>query len=68
MLFATCDRGCSFFFTLTSFQVIELLYLRAICHHALGAIREAVRDYEDCLNHVPKYERGSKGLARGIAG
>ncbi|GLC64956.1 hypothetical protein PLESTF_000225900 [Pleodorina starrii] len=35
-------------------QVIEVLYLRAICHHALGAVREAVRDYEECLNYVPK--------------
>ena len=29
--------------------MIELLFLRAICHHALGYVREAVRDYEDCL-------------------
>ncbi|PNW88256.1 hypothetical protein CHLRE_01g021450v5 [Chlamydomonas reinhardtii] len=35
-------------------QVIEVLYLRAICYHALGAAREAVRDYDDCLGHVPK--------------
>lgn len=35
-------------------QAIELLYLRAICHHALGNMREAVRDYEDCLAFVPK--------------
>ncbi|GLI61283.1 hypothetical protein VaNZ11_003633 [Volvox africanus] len=35
-------------------QVIELLYLRAICHHALGAVREAMRDYEGCLNYVPR--------------
>ncbi|KAG2452817.1 hypothetical protein HYH02_002163 [Chlamydomonas schloesseri] len=35
-------------------QVIEVLYLRAICYHALGATREAVRDYDDCLGHVPK--------------
>lgn len=40
-------------------QVIELLYLRAICHHALGAVREAVRDYDDCLSHVPRCEDGS---------
>ncbi|GIL49345.1 hypothetical protein Vafri_5718 [Volvox africanus] len=35
-------------------QVIELLYLRAICYHALGAVREAMRDYEGCLNYVPR--------------
>lgn len=29
--------------------MVELLYLRAICHHALGNVREAVADYEACL-------------------
>ncbi|KAG2493602.1 hypothetical protein HYH03_008119 [Edaphochlamys debaryana] len=35
-------------------QVIEVLYLRAICYHALGGVREAVHDYEECLNYIPK--------------
>ncbi|PNH05026.1 Tetratricopeptide repeat protein 13 [Tetrabaena socialis] len=34
-------------------RVIEVLYLRAICHHALGATREAIRDYDECLGHIP---------------
>ena len=29
--------------------MIELLYLRAICNHALGYVSLAVRDYEACL-------------------
>lgn len=33
-------------------QRVELLYLRAICHHALGLAREAVKDYEACLTYV----------------
>lgn len=32
-------------------QMVELLYLRAICHHALGNAREAVEDYERCLTY-----------------
>ncbi len=35
-------------------QLVELLYLRAVCYHALGAAREAVRDYDDCLSAVPR--------------
>ncbi|KXZ44388.1 hypothetical protein GPECTOR_68g359 [Gonium pectorale] len=35
-------------------QVVEVLYLRAICHHALGAVREAVRDYDECIGRIPK--------------
>lgn len=30
-------------------QSIELLYLRAICHHAMGYIRKAAADYELCM-------------------
>lgn len=30
-------------------HMVELLYMRAICHHALGYMREAVRDYEETL-------------------
>lgn len=30
-------------------QSIELLYLRAICYHALGYARKAVADYEACM-------------------
>ncbi|MEW5314536.1 MAG: hypothetical protein WDW38_006026 [Sanguina aurantia] len=29
--------------------MIDLLYIRAICYHAMGYMKEAVRDYEDCL-------------------
>jgi hypothetical protein len=37
---------------LCAVQRVELLYLRAICHHALGYVRQAVRDYEACLTYV----------------
>lgn len=33
----------------TCLQSIELLYLRAICHHALGYARKAVADYDACM-------------------
>ncbi len=29
--------------------MLELLFLRAICNHALGLVRDAVRDYDACL-------------------
>jgi tetratricopeptide (TPR) repeat protein len=29
---------------------IELLYQRGVCYHALGYMREAVRDYEECMS------------------
>lgn len=32
-------------------QMVELLFLRAICHHALGNVHEAVADYEACLSY-----------------
>jgi hypothetical protein len=35
-------------------QSIELLYLRAICFHALGYIRKAVADYEACMHLPPR--------------
>lgn len=36
---------------LTWAQVVELTFLRAICHHALGEFAEAVVDYDKCLAH-----------------
>ncbi|GAX83792.1 hypothetical protein CEUSTIGMA_g11217.t1 [Chlamydomonas eustigma] len=36
--------------------MVELFYQRAICYHALGYIKEAVRDYEACMSWT-------KGLA-----
>jgi len=35
---------------------VELLFLRAICHHALGEFEEATADYQRCLTYtgVPK--------------
>lgn len=32
--------------------MIELLYQRAICYHALGYVKNAIKDYEDCLGFV----------------
>lgn len=43
-------------------QSIELLYLRAICHHALGYVRKAVADYEACM-HVPARPKEDGPLA-----
>lgn len=49
-------------------QVVELLYIRAICHHALGYIREAVKDYEDCLAWSKVRECGGGGTGGGSGG
>jgi hypothetical protein len=42
-------------------QTVDLLFLRAICHHALGLVREAVRDYTACLTWTPPRGGGSAG-------
>ncbi|KAF8058901.1 SRFR1 [Scenedesmus sp. PABB004] len=42
-------------------QRVELLYLRAICHHALGSTRAAVADYEACMNAPPRADDGPAG-------
>jgi tetratricopeptide (TPR) repeat protein len=42
---------------------IELLFQRAICHHALGYIREAVQDYDECM-----VTQGSNGKGNGGSG
>ena len=36
----------------THLQMIELLFQRAICYHALGYIGKAVNDYGNCLGFV----------------
>ncbi|KAG1678967.1 hypothetical protein FOA52_013030 [Chlamydomonas sp. UWO 241] len=42
---------------------IELLFQRAICYHALGYIREAVQDYDECM-----VTQGSNGKGNGGVG
>lgn len=59
-----CLPACRFPACLLPFspQSIELLYLRAICHHALGYVRKAVADYEACM-HVPARPKEDGPLA-----
>ena len=35
-------------------QRVDLMYLRAICHHALGRAVAAAADYNACMNYSPK--------------
>jgi lipoprotein NlpI len=42
-------------------QRVELLYMRAICYHALGYARQAVADYEACMNCKPRMDEGPAG-------
>jgi hypothetical protein len=39
-------------------QRLELLYLRAICHHALGHFRQAVVDYDTVFSMKPREGQG----------
>jgi hypothetical protein len=39
-------------------QRLELLYLRAICHHALGHFRQAVADYDAVFSMKPREGQG----------
>ena len=41
--------------------MIELLFQRAICYHALGYVKEAVKDYEDCLTWNKVWGAGNVG-------
>ncbi|WIA39655.1 hypothetical protein OEZ86_005727 [Tetradesmus obliquus] len=42
-------------------QRVELLYMRAICYHALGYARAALADYEACMNCKPRVDEGPAG-------
>lgn len=40
---------------------MELLYLRAICYHALGYARQAAGDYDACMHATPRMDDGPVG-------
>lgn len=42
-------------------QKVELLYLRAICYHAMGYARKAVADYDACMNCTSRKDEGPVG-------